>query len=204
MKASIMIGLIVVLLGGVIGYLFISQEPITNYPPKNRTIVAFGDSLVYGQGATKGNDFVSQLSTKLGRDIINLGVSGNTTSDGLLRVDEVLKEDPGTVILLLGGNDYLRQIPKEETEKNLETLIKTFEDSGAVVVLLGVRGGVLKDGREEMYEALSKKYKTVYVQDVLEGVFLKPELMSDGIHPNDKGYTIIANRLFEVFQEKKL
>jgi lysophospholipase L1-like esterase len=55
-----------------------------------------------------------------------------------------------------------------------------------------------------MYEDLSEKYGTVYVPDVLEGIFLKTELMSDGIHPNDKGYAIIAERLFEVFKDKEL
>lgn len=72
------------------------------------------------------------------------------------------------------------------------------------MVLLGVRGGVLQDGREAMYEDLSQRYGAVYVHDVLDGIFLKPELMSDGIHPNNKGYAVIANRLFEVFQEKEL
>ncbi len=204
MKGYGVIGIIVVLALGVLWYYFRTQEDITNYPPKNQTIVAFGDSLVFGQGATKGNDFVSLLGVKLGRVIINLGVSGNTTKDGVLRVDEVLKEYPGIVILLLGGNDYLRKVPEEETRKNLGMLIETFEKNGSVVVLLGVRGGILQDGREEMYEDLSKKYGTVYVPNVLEGIFLKPELMADGIHPNDKGYTIIAKRLFEVFQDKEL
>lgn len=204
MKGYGVIGIIVVLALGVLWYYFRTQEDITNYPPKNQTIVAFGDSLVFGQGATKGNDFVSLLGVKLGRVIINLGVSGNTTKDGVLRVDEVLKEYPGIVILLLGGNDYLRKVPEEETRKNLGMLIETFEKNGSVVVLLGVRGGVLQDVREGMYRELSKKYGTVYVSDVLDGIFLKPELMSDGIHPNDKGYTIIAKRLFEVFQDKEL
>ncbi len=204
MKGYVVVGIVILLVGSLFWYFFGSSVTITNYPPKNQTIVAFGDSLVFGQGATKGNDFVSLLGDKLGQEIINLGVSGNTTQDGINRMDEVLKEDPGTVILLLGGNDYLRKIPEEETKKNLGILIESFEKNGSVVVLLGVRGGVLQDGREGMYEDLSKKYGTVYVSDVLDGIFLKTELMSDGIHPNDKGYAIIAERLFEVFTDKEL
>jgi acyl-CoA thioesterase-1 len=204
MKAYVVSGAVVLLVGVLLWQFLGSTAHITNYPPKNETIVAFGDSLVFGQGATKGNDFVSLLGEKLGKEIVNRGVSGNTTQDGLNRMEEVLQEDPGIVILLLGGNDYLRKVPEEMTKKNLGTLIETFQKNGSVVVLLGVRGGILQDGREGMYEDLSKKYGTVYVPDVLDGVFLKPELMADGIHPNDKGYTIIAERLFGVFKDKEL
>lgn len=204
MKVYGVVGIATLLVLGLLWHFFASNEDITNYPPKNQTIVAFGDSFVFGQGATQGNDFVSLLGAKLGREIINSGVSGNTTQDGLDRMDAVIQEDPGIVILLLGGNDYLRKVPEEETRKNLGVLIETFEKNGSVVVLLGVRGGVLQDGREGMYEDLSSKYGTVYVSDVLDGIFLNTELMSDGIHPNDKGYAIIAERLFEVFKDKEL
>lgn len=204
MKWYVLSGLLVLFLGVGIFYNFFTDSPITNYPPKNQTIVAFGDSLVFGQGATTGNDFVSVLSRSLGRNIINLGITGNTTEDGLVRVQEVLVHDPGTVILLLGGNDYLRRIPKETTRKNLETLIETIHTNGSVVVLLGVRGGVLRDGRAEMYRELSAQYGTVYLPDVLDDLLLKPELMSDDIHPNDAGYAIIADRLREVFVDEGL
>lgn len=204
MKGYGVIGIVILLVGSLFLYFFGTSAKITNYPPKNETIVAFGDSLVFGQGATEGNDFVTLLGKKLGREIVNRGVSGNTTQDGLNRIEEVLQEDPGIVVLLLGGNDYLRKVPEEVTKKNLGTLIETFEKNGSVVVLLGVRGGILQDGREGMYEDLSKKYGTVYVSDVLAGIFLKPELMADSIHPNDKGYAIIAERLFEVFTDKEL
>lgn len=177
---------------------------ITNYPPKNEKVVAFGDSLVFGYGAGKGNDFVSRLGRKLGRTTVNLGKSGDTTEDGLLRAGEVTLENSGTVVLLLGGNDYLRRIPESVTRENLGILIRTFQADGAVVVLLGVRSGILIDGREEMYEELSEEYGTVYVPDVLDGIFGRAELMFDGIHPNDAGYEIIAERLLEVFEENKL
>jgi len=204
MQKQVLIGLgIIVAILGTWFFLF-DGGVITNYPPKNEKIVAFGDSLVFGVGATEGNDFVSVLERSIGRDIINLGVSGDTTEDGLDRLREVLEEDPGTVLLLLGGNDYLRRIPKEKTRENLETLIEAFISNGSVVVLLGVRGGILIDGREEIYKELSKEYKTVYVEDVLSGIFLNPELMFDSIHPNDVGYAIIAERLVRVFTENEL
>jgi lysophospholipase L1-like esterase len=192
---------------GLLFFLFVENtrsSSLTNYPPKNERIVAFGDSLVQGYGATEGHDFVSILGTKLGREIVNLGRSGDTTMDGVLRMDEVVEEAPGTVVLLLGGNDYLRRMEESVSRENLSMLIRTFQEEGAVVVLLGVRGGIILDGREEMYDDLSKEYGTVYIDDVLRGVFNKPEYMFDGIHPNDAGYALIADRLYEVFREYNL
>ncbi len=180
------------------------QDPIKNYPPKNSTVVAFGDSLVHGEGATLGNDFVSLLGQKLGRPIVNLGVNGDTTADGVRRLPELLAYDPGTVILLLGGNDTIKRIPKDTTEENLETIIETLQKSSVVVVLLGVRGGILGDPKKDMYESLSDTYQIPYLPNVLDDLFGKQEFMSDGVHPNDAGYAIIADRVTELFLEHKL
>lgn len=201
MKKSIIIFVGVLVLIGIVSVAIIifHQTPITNYPPKNTTVVAFGDSLVEGVGATEGNDFISVLARKIGRPIINLGVRGDTSADGLLRIDEVLDEDPGIVVLLLGGNDALRRIPEETTKKNLESIIETLQKNGSLVILLGVRGNILGSSRDDMYEELSEKYDMPYVEDVLDGILLHTELMHDGIHPNDAGYAIIADRLYEVF-----
>ena len=96
-----------------IAYFLFRDGSITNYPPKNQTIVAFGDSLVEGVGATPGNDFVSLVERTLRVDIINKGKSGDTTAHGLARIDEVLVEDPGIVILLLGGNFAFDNLAKD-------------------------------------------------------------------------------------------
>lgn len=177
------------------GIKFFSNDEITNYPPKNHTIVAFGDSLVEGVGATSGNDFPSLVGGLAGVPIINEGKSGDTTEAGLLRIQTVLDKEPGIVILLLGGNDVLRRIPKEQTFKNLSSIIEQLQGHGAVVILLGVKGGLLGDGYEEDYLKLSEKYHTLYVSNVLSGLITRPEYMYDSIHPNDKGYAIIAERV---------
>jgi acyl-CoA thioesterase I len=194
--------LLVVLLG--IGLLVMGEKDIVNYPPKNSIIVAFGDSLVEGVGATEGNDIMSVLGGLIGREITNLGVSGNTTEDGVKRMKEVSEYDPGIVILLLGGNDTLRRIDENTTEANLRTLIEFFQANGSVVVLLGVRGGILSDRKADMYETLADEYGAVLVDDVLDGILLRPEFMHDGIHPNDRGYALIAERLEEVFEKHAL
>lgn len=192
----------IVVLVGV--YVFFNETTVTNYPPKNTKIVAFGDSLIAGFGATSGNDAMTLLGTRLGRTVANFGVNGNTTTDGLLRVNEVLKSDPGVVILLLGGNDFLARTPREVTEKNLRSILDACIEKGSVVVLLGVRSGFFGGDSEELYEVLADEYGVIYVSDILDSIFHKPEYMYDRIHPNDKGYAVIAERLYEVFKEHDL
>jgi lysophospholipase L1-like esterase len=179
---------------------FMSSTPATNYPSDGSTIVAFGDSLVVGVGATKGNDFVSLLSQSVGQPIVNLGLSGETTRDALLRLDAVIEQDPKVVLLLLGGNDFLQQIPKAETFANLEQMIETIHESGSTVLLLGVRGGLLRDEYKRDFEQLAETHGTAFVPNVLDGLFANPSLMSDAIHPNDAGYQIIADRIQPVLQ----
>ncbi len=182
-------------------FVFRSDVAITNYPPKNQKVVAFGDSLIEGVGSTAKNDFVSMVGKKLGIEIINKGKSGDTTETALARMGDVLVEEPGIIIMLLGGNDVLRRVPKKETFENLSTIIEHFQNAGAVVILLGVRGGILGDGYEKDYRNLAKKYNTAYVSNILDGLITKPQYMYDGIHPNDQGYAIVADRVAPVLQK---
>lgn len=168
-----------------------------NYPPKNSKIIAFGDSLVEGIGSTKGNDFVSILSRRINKEIINSGKSGNTTEDGLSRVNEIMLLEPGTVIILLGGNDYLRKFPDEQTFRNLKSIIFKLQSDGVFVILLGVRGGLLNDRFEPSFKKLSKEMNVPYVENVLSGLIGNDKYMSDSIHPNDTGYAIIAGKIYK-------
>ena len=174
------------------------DNTIRNYPSEGADVIAFGDSLIEGVGSTNGKDFVSLLSQRIGYPIVNLGVSGNTTAQGLARIEELARYNPKVVLLLLGGNDHLRKVPIEETFANLGKLIEEIQSRGAIVLLLGVRGSLLGDRFEEHFEDLAERYQTAYVPDVLDGLFRRAEYMSDAIHPNDAGYTIIADRIYPV------
>ena len=195
MKPYILTAIVIVVV--VIGYIFFfaTTSTVTNYPSGGTTIVAFGDSLVAGVGATGGSDFVSLLSKQFGEPIVNLGVSGDTTADALLRLDQVIAQDPKVVMVLLGGNDYLQQVPKAETFANLNQIITTIHESGAVVMLLGIRGGLLRDEYQGDYQDLAQSLGTAYVPNVLDGLFGNPSFMSDAIHPNDAGYQVIADKV---------
>ncbi len=102
---------------------FKKPDAVENYPSQGTDIIAFGDSLVEGIGATTGNDFVSLLSKKIDRPIINLGHSGDTTAQGFARLSELNSYHPQVVFLLLGGNDHLQKVPIAETFDNLSTII---------------------------------------------------------------------------------
>ncbi len=182
-------------IAGLLSYFFFFSSPkITNYPSQGKDIVAFGDSLVEGVGSSNGG-FVKMVSQNSQTPIINLGKSGDTTADGITRLPEIFEYAPKVVIVLLGGNDALRRISRQETFKNLETIIVEIQKHGSIVLLLGVRGGLLSDGYSDDFKALSKKYGTAYVPDVLSGIFGHADLLAEGIHPNDKGYEIIAGKV---------
>ncbi len=204
MKKSyyIVIGMIV-LFGAVFWHFKSDKTPmVKNYPSNGTDIVAFGDSLVEGVGASYADkNFVSLLSARIGQPIINLGVSGNTTADGLARLSELDKYNPKVVLLLLGGNDRLKQIPKETTFSNLGQIIQNLQSRGAIVLLLGIRGSLIGDKFEPGFGKLHNQYQTAYVSDVLNGLFGNAQVMSDTVHPNDLGYTKIADRVYPVLAQ---
>ncbi len=181
----------------ILGFLFFKPDTqITNYPSSGTRLVAFGDSLIEGVGATSGNDLVSQLSKKIGKPIVNLGVSGNTTAQGLARIDRIAPYNPKIVFVLLGGNDYLKKVPQKETAENIERIVIEIQRMGAVVVLLGVQGGILGDPYEDMFEDIAERHGTVYVPNVLDGLVADMRYMSDGVHPNDAGYLKIVDKIY--------
>ena len=180
--------------------LFRSDTKYANYPPSaTGSWVAFGDSLTEGFGATEGNNYPAVLERKLGVAIQNLGRSGETTADGLRRLEEVAALKPRVVLLCFGGNDSLNQESRAQTFLNLAQMIDAFHREGSFVVLIGIRSASLRDFNEEHFAKLARQKQVLYVPDMLRGLAFKPVYMSDAIHPNDAGYQKIAERL-----EKKL
>ena len=177
-------------------------NPRAARPTGGTSVIAFGDSLVAGRGAVSGRDFVSVLSKRLGVPIINAGHSGDTTRAALARLEsDVLSRDPRIAIVLLGGNDYLRRVPIEETFANLTTIVDEIRSRGAAVLLVGVSVGLLSDPYAARYESLARQTTAALVPDILGGIIGHGELMSDTIHPNEQGYGIMADRLEPVLRD---
>ncbi len=199
MPIKYVIAVIVVIFAGVgVYWYFLGVREVRNYPSKGSDIIAFGDSLVTGVGASPGRDFVSLLSQKIARPIINLGKSGDTTAGGLARLSELDAYNPKVVIVLFGGNDYLSRVPQVQTFENLTEIVERIQAKGAIVLLLGIRGGLLNDHFDTEFKRLRNTHDTAYVSDVLDGLLGKQQYMSDEIHPNDAGYARITERVYPV------
>lgn len=173
---------------------------ITNYPSQGTDIIAFGDSLVAGSGATEGHNFVDLLSQQVGEPIVNLGHRGDTTTNALARISQLDAYKPKAVIVLVGGNDYIDKQSMEQAFVNLGEIIKNIQSRGAVVVLVGVRLSRFFGNFDQEFETLAKEYNTAYVPHVLDGILGNSELMSDDVHPNDAGYALIAERILPVLK----
>ncbi len=202
MKKIIFISIGLLIIAGLI-YLFsfYQKDSDKKYPTGGTNIIAFGDSLVSGYGVEEEENFVSLLSERLKVPIINQGVDGNTTEDGLTRVGrDVLAQDPKIVIVLLGGNDTLGRMSMEDTFSNLKTIIEAIHKEGAAVILVGVRGGLLQDHFSKKFRELAEEQDAFFVPNILDDILGNRNLMYDTIHPNGKGHVIMADRIEPVLR----
>ncbi len=165
-------------------------------------IVAFGDSLTHGTGASDDTAYPAVLASLTGRTVINAGVPGDTTTTALQRLPEVLAEyKPRLVLLCLGGNDMLKKQPEATTENNLRLLVQTIRASGAEVVLIAVPAPKLFGGAPDFYARVADDMKLPLEDDVFNDVLKDNRLKSDPIHANAAGYRVVAERLAELLRE---
>jgi acyl-CoA thioesterase-1 len=165
---------------------------------QDHSIIAFGDSLTEGYEVGPGESYPERLGWLLGRPILNRGVSGNTTAEGLARLQrDVLDENPRVVLVCFGANDMLRGMPADEQFANLRAIMTAIQANGALVILIGTEGfaGVPGVDYAARYRALAEETGAVYVPDLMRGVLGNPGLMRDRIHPNAAGNEKIARRL---------
>ena len=173
-------------------------DKIRNIRSSGQAIICFGDSLTEGVGAGSGEDYPSVLSRHLAIPILNAGQRGDTTALALERIsDEVLSKNPRLVIVFLGGNDFLRQLPRQETRKNLEEIVRRVQAHGAMVVIAGMRLGFFTDEYTPVYEETARLLGALYIPGVMKGILSNAKLRSDPIHPNGAGYRLLAERIGE-------
>lgn len=191
------------------------EEPPAQAPaPETDTrpvIVAFGDSLSAGFGVAPGKSFPDDLQRLLNAAgyryrVANLGVSGDTTTDGLERLPSVLALHPAIVILEFGGNDGLRGLPVASAGKNLAEIVEALQKEHVQVLLAGMTlprnyGPEYIQSFEQMYLDLAKKYRLARIPFLLEGVGGHPDLtQADGIHPTAQGASIVARNVMNYLQ----
>jgi lysophospholipase L1-like esterase len=173
-----------------------SLSQVKNLESSGTEIIAFGDSLTSGFGAREGEDYPSRLAERIGATVINAGIAGDTTDSALARIDEdVLARDSRIVIVGLGGNDFLRRSELATTERNLRTIVRKIQESGAMVILLGFEFPSLGASYADMYERVADDEGCLLIPDVVDGILNDPSLKSDEIHPNARGYELMAERV---------
>ena len=162
-------------------------------------VVAFGDSLTSGVGATLGADYPSKLATLTGLNVINAGVSGETTEQGAQRLTQVLDEfDPDVLILLEGGNDFLRNQDITQTKANLAQMIALSQARNIQVILVAVPQKSLFLSDAKLYQQLADDYQISLLPDALADLLGQTKLKSDTVHLNDAGYTQLAEKIAEL------
>jgi acyl-CoA thioesterase I len=171
-------------------------------------IVCFGDSLTAGHGVAAGQTYPDYLQRDLDSRgyayrVVNKGIDGNTTKDGVDRLKDVLSVQPQIVVVEFGGNDGLRGLPISVTRQNLDLIVSTFLKTGIKVVLAGITlppnyGQDYIQQFNETYTMLARKYKVPLIPFLFKNVYGVPgSMQSDGIHATDKGNQQVALNILQ-------
>ena len=186
---------------------FLSTISFNVFATNQIKIMLYGDSLMAGYGLTQNENLSSVLPSKFNLaesqlQIINASVSGNTSSNGLARLDWSLEDKPNIVILCLGANDMLRGIDPKLTKQNLNQIIEKMIQNGSKVILAGMRspesmGQNYQQEFDLIYQELAEEHEVIFMPFLLEGVALEKDyLQSDYKHPNALGVNIMASNLY--------
>jgi len=173
-----------------------------------KTVLAFGDSVTFGTGASAGEGWPTLLANQTGWAIVNAGIPGDTAEAGKQRIEVLLDEhQPALIIIEIGGNDFLHRRSPKAVKEDIRSMIQAAKNRGAQVVLVAVPelsliGAVTRKPTEApLYRELGEEEKVPVVSDVFAEILGKPELCADQIHPNAKGYRQMASGLYSSLQK---
>jgi len=162
----------------------------------NATILAFGDSLTYGTGTSRDKAYPAVLESLIQHKVINAGVPGEISKDGLTRLPGLLTQyQPDLIIICHGGNDILRKLDITLTKSNIQQMINIAVQNGSQVLLIGIPEFGLFLNASPIYQALADENKLPIENNILGDVLGKNAFKSDHIHPNTRGYQIVAERI---------
>ncbi|VAW43946.1 hypothetical protein MNBD_GAMMA04-1659 [hydrothermal vent metagenome] len=167
---------------------------------KNAVIVAFGDSLTQGTGVSLDKSYPAVLQALTGHAVINAGVSGETTRQGLIRFSKVLEQQqPQLVILLEGGNDFLKKVPHDKIKANLARMIAIAHEKQIAVLLVGVPNKPLW-GSADLYDELAEEWHIPLEEDIVPSLMRRTSMKSDYVHFNEQGYQALAEAIYSALQ----
>ena len=171
---------------------------VANLDSPETIIVFFGNSITAGYGVEPGQAFPALIADRLEVPVVNAGVSGDTTADALARLEkDVVPQRPRLVVVEFGGNDFRRRMDKEQTFRNLDRIVERITEIGAMVIVMEIRIGLLRDEYLAGYEEVSNTHGAVLIPDFMSGIFGNHKLTVDGLHPTPEGHELIAQRIIE-------
>ena len=179
-----------------------SERPRLERLPGDATLLAFGDSLTFGTGASEDESYPAQLEKLIERRVVRAGVPGEVTAQALARLPGALDEHaPRLLLLCIGGNDFLRRLGNQQAEANVREMVKLARARGIAVLLIGTPEPGFTVTPPAFYAGIAKEYRVPYEESVIGLVLKDRSLKADPIHPNARGYRVIAERLAETLKQ---
>jgi lysophospholipase L1-like esterase len=182
----------------------------TTVPVKELTagdpILAFGDSITFGYGVNPQESYPAILSQLSGHPVVNAGIPGETSDQGLRRLPSVLKEHhAGLLILCFGGNDIIQGLSREALRKNLVAMVRIANGEGMQVFLIGVPDITLVGlSTLPLYEEIAGEEQILLFDSLLEEILGDPSLKNDSIHPNARGYRLMAEEIYRAMKAQQM
>lgn len=174
------------------------KREIKNTNSSGKNIICFGDSITFGYGVERGEDYPAELAKLIGLPVKNAGVDGDTTPEALQRIRrDVLGNNPYLVIVEFCGNDFLRKIPKEATVNNICQIVRLAQAQGAMVAVVDISAGLFLKEYRSAFNKLAREEGAIFIPSVLNGIITNPSLKSDFLHPNRNGYKLVAQRVYQ-------
>ena len=178
-----------------------SKTPAIPKLAADATVLAFGDSLTFGTGAAPEESYPAQLQARIERKVIAAGVPGEVSADGLARLPVTLDETtPKLLILCHGGNDFLRKMDERQAAANLRAMVKLAQDRGIAVLLIASPKPGLMVSPPDFYGEIAREFKLPFNDGILKKVLTDNALKSDLVHPNAKGYGLIADEIAKLLK----
>ena len=191
----------------IIGLIFFFKKETPEVIKLNPTdkILAFGDSITYGYGESENESYPYLLSQSTNTQVINAGINGDTSQDGLQRLPALLEDNSIKLILLcFGGNDILQNLPLGELKNNLKKMIQLAKAKNVDVILISVpKVSDLGLSSMNLYSTVAEEENIELMDDLLVHILSRSSLKNDYIHPNAKGYRYMADEIFKHLKSNK-
>ncbi|HVJ10617.1 MAG TPA: arylesterase [Burkholderiales bacterium] len=178
------------------------ERPKLERLPGDAVVLAFGDSLTFGTGATEQESYPAQLEGLIGRRVVRAGVPGEVTAQALARLPDALDEHaPKLLLLCIGGNDFLRRLGNPQAERNVRDMVQLAKSRGVAVLLIGTPEPGFSVSPPAFYADIAKELRVPYEEGIIAEVLKDRALKADPIHPNARGYRLIAERVADQLKQ---